>query len=116
MATEIINGTDEMSGAEGAALACDPGGIAAEARPGHFTLARRLFTERVRERREWREGYAFCFDTDALEDVARFVANERKCCPFLSFTVEVSGDRPVWLRMTGPPGTREFLDVELPMR
>jgi len=104
-----------MTGAEGAALACDPTGIAAEARPGHFALARRLFTEGVRERREWREGYAFCFDTDALEDVARFVANERKCCPFLDFEIAVQSAGPVWLRLAGPAGTRAFLDAELPL-
>lgn len=51
-----------------------------------------------------------------LASVARFVANERKCCPFVSFSIEVSGDGPVWLRMTGPAGTRECLEAELPMR
>lgn len=103
-----------MSGADGAAPACDPGGIAAEARPGHFALARRLFTKGVRERRESREGYAFRFDADALEEVARFVANERRCCPFLDFEIAVAAAAgPVWLRLTGPAGTRAFLDAEM---
>lgn len=103
-----------MTAAEGAVLACDPGAIAADARPGHFALARRLFTEAARERREWMEGYAFRFDTDALEDVVRFVANERRCCPFLDFEITVAAAAgPVWLRLTGPAGTRAFLDAEL---
>lgn len=101
---------------EGLPLACVPGAIAADERAAHFELIRRLFAQAVQERRDETNGYAFRFAGDELTSIARFVANERKCCPFLSFTVEVTGDGPVWLRMTGPPGTREFLDVELPMR
>lgn len=98
---------------ETAVLACDPLGIPAVERPAHFALARRLFGEAARERQPWREGYAFRFDADALEDAARFVANERRCCPFLEFEIAAAAaDGPVWLRITGPAGTRAFLDAE----
>ncbi len=31
-------------------------------------------------------------------------------CPFLKFSITVEpGDGPVWLEMTGPQGTKEFL-------
>jgi hypothetical protein len=94
-------------------LACDPLGIPAAERPAHFALARRLFGEEARERREWRGGYAIRFDAEALEDVARFVVNERRCCPFLDFELAVAAAAgPVWLRITGPAGTRPFLDAE----
>ena len=44
---------------------------------------------------------------------ARFVANERRCCPFLTFTLELAPDGgPLWLRLTGPAGTRAFLEAE----
>lgn len=104
-----------MSTMDGAApLACDPAGIPAEARPAHFALARRLFAEDARERREWMEGYAFRFGAEALEDLGRFVANERRCCPFLDFEVAAAaGMGSVWLRITGPAGTRAFLDAEM---
>jgi hypothetical protein len=46
--------------------------------------------------------------------VARFIANERKCCPFLHIEVEIApGAGPMWLRLTGPPGTRELIEAEL---
>lgn len=106
----------EAAGTPQVPLACTPGAIPADERPAHFALARRLFAEVVRERRDLPDGLAFRFTADAFEQVARFVANERRCCPFLHFELSVEpADGPVWLRMTGPPGTREFLQAELPL-
>ena len=96
------------------ALACIPSAIPAAERKTHFDLARDLFTRRATERVPLPEGYGFRFEVGDLEDVARFVANERKCCPFLTFQVEITAQSgSVWLRMTGPQGTREVLDAEL---
>jgi len=40
--------------------------------------------------------------------------NERRCCPFMTFEVVVApSSGPIWLRMTGPEGTREVLRAEL---
>lgn len=95
-------------------LACVATAIPSAERASHFTLARRLFAELAKERKEFPSGYAFRFDADELETVTRFIANERKCCPFMTFAVEVAPESgPVWLRMTGPEGTREVLDAEL---
>jgi hypothetical protein len=95
-------------------LACVPDAISAEERAAHFALIKALFGTAVRERQELSNGYSFRFDADQLEHVAHFVANERKCCPFLSFALELMpGGGPLWLRLTGPEGTREFLDVKL---
>lgn len=96
-------------------LACVPGAIPAEERPAHFALARELFGSIAEERQALMDGYAFRFPADTIDSLARFITNERKCCPFLTFVIEVSpAGGPVWLRMTGPSGTREFLDAELP--
>jgi hypothetical protein len=95
-------------------LACVPGAIPAEDRAAHFALVKALFSTALQERRELANGYAFRFDADQLDRVARFAANERKCCPFLSFTMELMpGSGSLWLRLTGPEGTRGFLDAEL---
>lgn len=101
-------------------LACVPGALPAAERPAHFALAARLFREAAREQRPAPgdaggrvEGYAFRFDAPAFDEVARFVANERRCCPFLTFTLELAPDGgPLWLRLTGPAGTRAFLEAE----
>lgn len=94
-------------------LACVPGAIPAEERAGHFELIQRLFRE-ARERRLIENGYAFRFGSSALVDIARFTENERRCCPFLAFVIEQEPmGGPLWLRLTGPAGTREFLEAEL---
>lgn len=99
---------------DGVALACVPTAIAPEERPTHLALIRHLFGELALERTELPSGYAYRFPADALQSVARFVANERKCCPFLNFEVALSADSgPLWLRMFGPEGTRAVLDAEL---
>lgn len=95
-------------------IACVPSAIEPSARTAHFALARELFEKRAEERATLPNGYAFRFSPAALEDVARFVANERKCCPFMSFELTLASESgPLWLRMTGPEGTRGVLDAEL---
>jgi len=48
--------------------------------------------------------------TEALAHAARVVDRERRCCPFLRFTLVVAPDGgPVTLDVTGPPGTRDLL-------
>ena len=62
------------------------------------------------------EGYSFRFppSDETLTLIARVVNAERRCCPFLQFTVTVlPGDGPMHLDLTGPPGTREFLSALL---
>lgn len=96
------------------ALACVPAAIPAAERAAHFTLARRLFSEMAEQRIDLPEGFGFRFQADAFEAVARFVANERKCCPFIDFEVHLSHDSgALWLRMSGPEGTSAVLQAEL---
>jgi hypothetical protein len=99
----------------GIPLACEPQGIPSADRQGHFALLDRLFRELSLGRVTSPDGYSYRFDPSAFELIASFVKNERKCCPFLNFSIEVRAlGAPVWLRITGPDGTREFLDSELP--
>ena len=96
-------------------LACIPDAIAAEERSGHFRLVGRLFAEAVRERRELAAGRAYRFDAEEFADLARWVGNERRCCPFLTFALEITANGgAIWLRLTGPAGTHALLDAELP--
>jgi hypothetical protein len=54
---------------------------------------------------------------DELVQVARFVANERKCCTFLRVELDIApGAGSMWLRLTGPQGTRELLEAELGLK
>lgn len=96
------------------ALACVPGAIPAEERPAHAARVRRLFEEAALETQRSVDGYAFRFAREEIEELGRFVARERKCCPFLAFAIEVAADDgPVWLRLAGPPGSHEVVEAEL---
>jgi hypothetical protein len=96
-------------------LVCRIDAILENERAAHFALAAELFGTQAQEQRDHPHGYAFRFTPDALEALTRFVSRERRCCPFLAFTVTVAPeDGPVWLEITGPEGTREFLASDLP--
>jgi hypothetical protein len=62
------------------------------------------------------DGVALRFgaEPDRLALLATFIELERRCCAFLRFRLTLEpGGGPVWLELTGPPGTREFLHAEL---
>jgi hypothetical protein len=45
---------------------------------------------------------------------AEFIANERLCCPFFGFAVEVGPEGgALWLRLTGREGIKPFIQAEL---
>ena len=52
----------------------------------------------------------FAAAEDTLTSITRAVETERHCCRFLRFgiTVEPYGG-PIFLELSGPPGTREFV-------
>ena len=95
-------------------LACVPNAIPADARPEHFARIERLFGRAILERHAIDDGYELTFGVSELDELARFVGLERKCCPFLSFELEVRpGEERVRLRMHGPPGSREVIEAEI---
>jgi hypothetical protein len=62
--------------------------------------------------KELDDGYAYSFPSEGewIRELAGLIDFERQCCPFLRFriTVEANGG-PMWLEMTGPEGTKDFL-------
>ena len=67
---------------------------------------------RADERLDLPDGYRVRFTPadDALPSIAKVIDVERQCCRFLTFHVIVEPDGgPIWLEVTGPTGTREFL-------
>jgi hypothetical protein len=62
-------------------------------------------------REELTDGFRLRFTkADILPRLLEVIDAERKCCRFLRFEVTLDPDLgPIWLTVTGPPGTREFL-------
>lgn len=66
----------------------------------------------VLEVKELSDGYAYRFPSDdaLIVELAELVSLERRCCQFLRFGITVEPDGgPVWLEMSGPQGTKDFL-------
>jgi hypothetical protein len=56
--------------------------------------------------------WRFAASGEFLAAAAETINAERQCCRFLRFTLTVEADGgPVWLEMTGPEGTVEFLET-----
>jgi len=66
----------------------------------------------VEETHELPDGMAYRFPgTDTiLRALFEFVTEERICCTFLRFDLTAEpGQGPIWLRLTGPVGAKEFI-------
>lgn len=69
--------------------------------------------EAVLEVKDLGDGYAYRFPPDEIwiTELANLITFERQCCPFLTFNVRVEpGGGPIWLELSGPEGTKDFLN------
>ncbi|MGA8273736.1 MAG: hypothetical protein WB919_19395 [Candidatus Sulfotelmatobacter sp.] len=65
--------------------------------------------------RELDNGYEFEFAPDlaTVQLVAEWAAGERLCCPFFNIELRMESDGgPMWLRLTGRKGTKEFIKAD----
>ena len=72
--------------------------------------------EQAQETQELADGYAIRFepDTTTWMRVAEFITFERRCCPFLAFSLNAEGENgAMWLRITGRQGVKPFLAAAL---
>lgn len=62
-------------------------------------------------------GYVFSFPAPALPTVFKVIESERECCPFFRFEVTIEpAAGPVSLVLSGPSGTREFIEGFISVR
>ena len=107
--------TDEPTRDTALALACDMTAIPSAERDHHASVVRSLFAG-VAEVRDLPDGHAFRLpaETHPLTLAAEFISRERLCCPFFTFSIEVTPARgPIWLHITGPDGAKEIIAAEL---
>ena len=71
-------------------FACDMSAIPPAARAEHHNLIRHVVSDLATDVVEISDGFELNFQQSAFDDVARFVAAERLCCPFLRFTLDVA--------------------------
>lgn len=97
------------------AIYCNMDVFTSDERENHIQTTTQLF-ETVQSMHEAQNGYEFIFPNQGSESIAafaEFISNERRCCPFLEFTLKIFPmDKPISLLLTGPEGTQEFLREE----
>jgi hypothetical protein len=95
------------------ALACDLTAIPTTRREQHLDTAKQVFAA-VLERQELPDGYAFRLSEEhtTLLQVASYITNDRRCCPFFHFTLSIEPKGgAVWLTLTGPEGVKETIEA-----
>jgi hypothetical protein len=94
-------------------LACNMNVFTPEQREVHIQTTLNLF-QACQEIQEIENGYQFAFSNESkcITQIAEFIANERLCCPFLTFNLNISNNERLSLSLTGPEGVQEFLRAE----
>ena len=95
-------------------LVCNMDVFTSAQREAHIQTTTELI-QALQSVEEVKNGYEFTFpnETEFISKIAEFISNERLCCPFLKFTLNIlSNLEPLSLSLTGPLGTQEFLRAE----
>src|SRR5262245_51286308 len=96
----------------GEKFACNMNALTKADRARHQELTKSLLAS-VKEQKELADGYGFRFPAESLTTVAEWVSLERLCCPFFTFELEQARDGgPLWLRVKGSPGVKDFIKME----
>src|ERR1700748_2049706 len=96
-------------------FACNAFALSAKTRKRHFEELGPALLKRKKSTRELPDGYEFELpaDKETYQLSTEWAFEERLCCPF--FDIDLRFDRengPLWLRLTGRPGTKEFIKME----
>ena len=97
-------------------FACNAFALSPEVRKRHFEELGPALLKLKKSMRELPDGYELELPADnkTYQLLTEWAFQERLCCPF--FDIDLRFDRengPLWLRLTGRPGTKEFIKMEL---
>jgi len=112
-------GADETTSSHSAKpqspFGCNAFALSPEVRKRHFEELGPALLKLKKSTRELPDGYELEFPADnkTCQLLTEWAFQERLCCPF--FDIDLRFDRedgPLWLRLTGRPGTKEFIKEE----
>src|SRR5437667_4774322 len=96
-------------------LACNALAMSPEVRKRHFEEVGPALLKLKKSARELPDGYEFEFPADnkTYQLLTEWAFQERLCCPFFDIDLRFSKEAgPLWLRLTGRPGTKDFIKEE----
>jgi hypothetical protein len=96
-------------------FACNALALSPEIRKRHFEEVGPTLLKLKKSIRELPDGYELELPADnkTYQLLTEWAFQERLCCPF--FDIDLRFDRengPLWLRLTGRPGTKDFIKEE----
>ena len=97
----------------GPVLACRLDALDVAQRERRSILASRLAAQLIGIK-ELPDGYGLRFPGEPALclEAAEFITLESRCCPFFRFELEVEPNGgPLWLRLTGGEGVKQFLEA-----
>src|SRR5881398_3682281 len=90
--------------------------LSPEVRKRHFEEVGPALLKLKQSTRELPDGYEFELPADnkTYQLLTEWAFQERLCCPFFDIDLRFERENgPLWLRLTGRPGTKEFIKMEL---
>ena len=96
-------------------FACNMLAMTPEIRKRHFEEVGPALLRLKKGTRELANGYEFEFPADekTFQLLTEWAMQERLCCPFFAFQIDVGSDgQPLWLRITGREGVKSFMQSE----
>ena len=97
------------------AFACNAFALSPEERKRHFEEVGPALLKLKRSMRELPDGYELELPADnkTYQLLTEWAFQERLCCPFFDIALRFDRENgPLWLRLTGRPGTKEFIKEE----
>ena len=107
--------TSEPSSSQTQPFACNALALSPELRKRHFEELGPALLKLKKSTRELPDGYELELPADnkTYQLLTEWAFQERLCCPF--FDIDLRFDKeggPLWLRLTGRPGTKDFIKEE----
>ena len=111
----VVQPLTAWAGAQESPFVCNLGVLTAEDRARKEEISRSL-RELIAQVRELPDGFEFQFRSQptTLPLIGEWTWTERLCCPFFDFDIRIEREGgPIALRLTGRPGTKEFIRADL---
>jgi hypothetical protein len=96
-------------------FACNAFALSPEIRKRHFEELGPALLKLKKSLRELPDGYELELPADnkTYQLLTEWAYQERLCCPFFDIALRFDRENgPLWLRLTGRPGTKEFIKEE----
>jgi hypothetical protein len=107
--------SSSMAPKKGSSFYCNRLALTQEERHRHFDELGPKLRSLRKSVRELKDGYEFEFpgDTATYQLLSEWAIQERLCCPFFDISLRLEAENgPLWLRLTGRPGTKDFIKVD----